>query len=148
MWTALIKPVAGLFTKALDIVDDLVPDKDLAAKLKAAMTQRIEEIAHTEFVVLLQARRDIVMAEAQGESWLQRNWRPLLMSAFGIIIVNNYILNPWLGVIFGLNVVLEIPPDMWGLLKLGLTGYIVGRSSEKIAQGGGIKAALNNLMGK
>ena len=27
---------------------------------------------------------------------------------------------------------LEIPPDMWGLLKLGLSGYIVGRSGEKM----------------
>jgi hypothetical protein len=30
-WNAIIAPVAGLFTKALDIVDDFVPDKDLLA---------------------------------------------------------------------------------------------------------------------
>jgi hypothetical protein len=36
-WNAIIAPVAGLFSKALDIVDKYVPDKDLAAKLKAAV---------------------------------------------------------------------------------------------------------------
>ena len=29
----------------------------------------------------------------------------------------------------------DIPPDMWDLLKLGVGGYVVGRSAEK-----GIKA--------
>ena len=36
--------------------------------------------------------------------------------------------------IFDVDVVMTIPPDMWALLKIGLGGYVVGRSGEKIAQ--------------
>ncbi len=146
IWTSLIKPVAALFTKGLDIVDDMVPDKDLATKLKAALQEKILEIAHTEFTTLVQSRSQVLLAEIQGKSWLQRNWRPLLMAEFGVIILNNYILNPWLNALFGFNIILEIPPDMWSLLKLGLTGYVVGRSAEKIADGSGIKGAINKVM--
>jgi len=51
---------------------------------------------------------------------------------FGIIIANNYIIYPYLSLFMDDAPMLEIPPDMWGLLKLGLSGYIVGRSGEKM----------------
>ena len=117
IWGALIRPVAELFTKGLDIVDDLVPDKDLAAKLKKELNQRMMDIAHNEFVSLLKAQSDIITAEAKGDSWLQRNWRPVTMISFVFIIVNNYILAPYIGLLAGpeYKIMLEIPPDMWGL---------------------------------
>ena len=148
-WNALIGPVSNLFTKALDVVDDLVPDKDLAARLKAELQQRMIEISHTEFVSLIKSQSEIVIAEASGESWLQRNWRPGLMALFGIIIANNYIVAPYIGLLFGpqYETMLDIPPDMWSLLKLGLSGYIVGRSAEKIADGSGIKGAVKKVIG-
>ena len=34
----------------------------------------------------------------------------------------------------GTGVMLDIPPDMWDLLKIGLGGYVVGRSAEKGAK--------------
>ena len=148
-WNVLIAPVSKLFEKALDVVDDMVPDKDLAARLKAALQQRMMDIAHDEFTALIKAQSDIIIAEASGESWLQRNWRPGLMAVFGVIIANNYILAPYIGVIMGpeYQTVLEIPPDMWDLLKLGLSGYIVGRSAEKIADGCGIKGVVKKVVG-
>lgn len=146
-WTALIGPVVNMFTKGLDIIDDLVPDKDLAAKLKAALEQRIANIAHTEFISLLEARKEIILAEAKG-GWLQRNWRPGIMAMFGAIIGNNYIIAPYIGLFFGpeYKMMLEIPPDMWGLLKLGISGYIVGRSIEKVAAGDGLKSVGRKLL--
>ena len=50
------------------------------------------------------------------------------MCLFGIIIANNYIIAP----IFGLAS-LPIPDDMWSLMKIGLGGYVVGRSVENVA---------------
>lgn len=134
-WNAIIAPVANLFTKALDIVDDFVPDKDLANKLKAALKQQILQITHGEFIQLLKSQTAIILAEAQG-GWLQRNWRPGLMAMFGVIIFNNYILYPYIRLFFEEAPMLEIPPDMWGLLKIGIGGYVVGRSVEKITSGG------------
>lgn len=144
-WNALIAPVASVFGKALDIVDDMVPDKDLAAKLKVALQQRVMEIASNEFITLLEGQTKIVLAEAGG-GWLQRNWRPLLMATFGVIIANNYIVFPIIEVFApGKEVIMDIPPNMWGLLKIGLGGYIVGRSAEKIASGGGVRGVIDNL---
>jgi hypothetical protein len=147
-WKAIIKPVANLFSKGLDIIDELVEDKDLAAQLKAKIKERMLQIAHSEFVALLQAQSNIIMTEAKGDSWLQRNWRPVTMITFVAIIANNYIIAPYAGMLFGeqYQIMLEIPPDMWGLLKLGLSGYVVGRSMEKIADGAGFKGAVNKFL--
>lgn len=48
------------------------------------------------------------------------------MVLFGLIVANNYLLAP-----YGLGQTLELPPDMWDLLKIGVGGYVVGRSVEK-----------------
>lgn len=64
----------------------------------------------------------------ESQSWLARSWRPLTMLTFTYIIAHSFVLAP----LFGLEV-LPIPPDMWELLKLGMGGYIIGRSAEKIA---------------
>lgn len=67
-------------------------------------------------------------AEVTGHSWLQRNWRPLLMLLFGYIIAHNYVISPLFAVAS-----VPIPPDMWGLVKLGMGGYVMGRTVEKVA---------------
>ena len=74
---------------------------------------------------------DVIIAEAKGESWLQRNWRPSLMVVFGFIVANNYIIAPYMMAMFDWKVVLEIPVQLWDLLKLGVGGYIGGRTVEK-----------------
>lgn len=119
MLNALIGPLlGGLF----GLIDKSVQDRDQAAKIKAELQTMVLSGDLRE----LEAAARIIAAEAAGESWLQRNWRPLLMLLFGIIIANNYLLAP----LFGTPQAL-IPPDMWALLKLGLGGYVVGRSAEK-----------------
>ena len=70
----------------------------------------------------------VVIAEAQSQSWLARSWRPLTMLVFVGIIFFNYIISP----LFSLEA-LTIVPDMWALLKLGIGGYIGGRTVEKVA---------------
>ena len=64
----LIGTIGG---KVLDIVDDVVEDKDEANKLKFQIQKQLMESKTTE----LEAQAKIVLAEAQG-SWLQRNRRP------------------------------------------------------------------------
>ena len=53
------------------------------------------------------------------------------MLCFVAIIANNYLLFPYIQLFGGSAVKLDIPPDMWDLLKLGIGGYIAGRSVEK-----------------
>lgn len=76
---------------------------------------------------LLEAKEAILLAESQG-NWMQRSWRPLLMLSFGGIIIYSKFFAP----IFSLPAP-ELEQEFWELLKLGMGGYIIGRSVEKTA---------------
>ena len=54
------------------------------------------------------------------------------MLIFMVIIANNYVLFPYLSMFTEKTTVLELPPMMWKILQIGIGGYIVGRSGEKI----------------
>ena len=116
---------APLLNGLFGLIDQAVEDKDEAGRIKA----RLREMALDGRMKEIEAAAATVAAEVRGESWLQRNWRPGLMALFGLIVANNYVLVPLFGTPSA-----EIPPDMWDLLKLGVGGYIVGRSVEKGAR--------------
>ena len=77
---------------------------------------------------LLKAQSNIIVAEAQGKSWLQRNWRPLMMLLFGFVILYTVIAPA-----FGLPDMdmTGVPDRLWTLMTVGIGGYIAGRSYEK-----------------
>ena len=131
----IIAPIVGkLFGKAADVIDQVVEDKDLANKIKAQLQVQAAQIDHNEFTTHLKEAASIIRTEADSQSFLARNWRPGLMALFGLIVFNNYVFYPYLSLFFPEAPMLEVPPDMWGLLKLGVGGYVVGRSGEKIVK--------------
>jgi hypothetical protein len=78
-------------------------------------------------------KANIVNSEAKSEHWLTSTWRPITMLVFVFIIFNNYVLVPYAQA-FGANIpTLNLTPEMWELLKIGIGGYIIGRSAEKVA---------------
>jgi hypothetical protein len=127
---SLIQNILGTVAgPVFDVIDKAVTDKDQAARLKADLKRRLIDQQDTQ----LNAQMKVLLAEVQGESWLQRNWRPLLMTVIVVIIANNYLLAPYLGAMFNVGLQLELPDQMWNLMTLGVGGYIAGRSGEKIA---------------
>ena len=115
----LIGSIGG---KVLDIVDDVVEDKDEANRLKFEIHRQLIENKSNE----LESAAKIVLAEAQG-SWLQRNWRPLLMVTFAALVVAHW---------FGLtapNIPENVQNSLLNIVMVGVGGYVVGRSGEKIA---------------
>lgn len=118
----------GLISPVTDLIGKAVPDKDLAAQLNQQVTLAILGADTT----VLQAQSQTIQTEAKGESWLQRNWRPVTMMVFVFIIANNYIIAPYAQAIVHQSVALPTPPDLWELIKIGLGGYVVGRSAEKM----------------
>lgn len=125
---AIIPMLTGAVGRA---VDNLIPDKAKAAELQAAITTELIKSGNTE----LQGAVDIIKAEAQGESWLQRNWRPILMLTIVLIIANNYLIKPYITALFGVELpLLELPTRLWDLMTLGVGGYVTGRSLEKVAE--------------
>ena len=122
-------PIVDAALKLLDTgVKRIWPDPTEVEKAKLVELQSVLGSVSAEMA----ARMNIIVAEASGKG-LKASWRPLLMLLFGAIIANNYIVAPYMGALFGVRIMLEIPPDMWGLLKLGVGGYIGGRSLEKVA---------------
>lgn len=123
-------PIAGTLGAVNDIIGKFVQDPNQKAQAQLAVLQAQQDLtlkleaASTEWV---KAQADVIKAEATSESWLTRNWRPITMMVFVFIVAFNYIVAP----LFHLSV-LPVPADMWELLKLGITGYVVGRSAEKI----------------
>lgn len=124
-----------------------IPVVDSALKLFDTVIERVfpnpadRDKARLELLVLqqngatkeLEERVKVVVAEAQSQSWLANSWRPITMLCFVGIIVNNYVLFPYLK-LFGVGaVILELPGSVWDIVQVGIGGYVVGRSVEKTA---------------
>jgi hypothetical protein len=126
---SVIKGVGG-------IIDQFVTNPKERAEAKAAL-MRVENdltasVLDYEGKIAL-AQRDVVLAEAQSASWMARNWRPLLMLTITFVLAHKYILFPYLS--RWLDVPdLVLPPELFTLLTVGVGGYVVGRSGEKIAK--------------
>jgi hypothetical protein len=89
--------------------------------------EKLTSAVMTQLALVNQAAAGIILAEAQG-NWMQRSWRPILMLNFGFIITYRYFLSP----VFGWPSI-DMPEKFWTLLEIGMGGYVVGRSIEKIA---------------
>jgi len=119
MWNLLVKPITDVINK---IVDKVAPDAGMAEQLKFEITK---ELINTDSKAIKQ-QANIIVAEANGDSWLQRNWRPLVMMNFAGLVTAH-----WLG---------YTPPNLpstqvlalLDIVKVGLGGYVVGRSAEKV----------------
>lgn len=105
------------------VIDALKADPTLIARFQTEMMQHQMEWFKTE----IQAQRDVIIAEASSESWLTANWRPLVMVVFTGLVVGK-----WMGwTAAGIGEALEL--QLLEIIKLGLSGYVVGRSAEKVA---------------
>lgn len=121
------KALSTIVGPLFGVIDKAVTDKDEANRLKQQIQSQLIDSKDS----VVKAQMEIILAEAQGESWLQRNWRPLLMVTIVAIIANNYLLAPYLGAMFGVGLQLELPERMWDLMTIGVGGYVTGRSVEK-----------------
>ncbi len=134
--------ISLIFKPAVDLIDGLHTSdaerlelKNNLAQIQAGVQDKIIELEGKRLEYekqLVDARSDVLKAEIQGKSWLQRNWRPILMMVVIVIVANNYILFPYLGIWTEKVRVLELPAGLFALLTAGVGGYIVGRSGEKI----------------
>jgi len=125
----MLGAVAPLAKILFSTIEKSVPDKDLQAKLKADLQTQLLQSNTQE----LQAAAKIIEAEAKA-GWFASSWRPLLMYVLIFILVWNYILGPVVKIFTGAVISFELPGDVWGLLQIGLGGYVVGRSAESVAR--------------
>ena len=121
MLPALIPLIGGIVGKA---IDKFIPDKDEAERLKAQITIEAMKQDNAE----LNAATSIILAEANGESWLQRSWRPLLMLWFAGLVGAH-----WVG-LTPENLSQDTVNHLLSIVQVGIGGYVLGRSGEKIVR--------------
>lgn len=112
----------GVGGQIAEIINKRIPDRDLAQKLEHEITtlviQKQAEAAN--------AAADIVKTEAGSGNWLAASWRPITMLTFVSLIVAR-----WLGW-SAPNLTEAEVLSLWDIVELGLGGYVIGRSAEKI----------------
>jgi hypothetical protein len=115
----LVGAVSGL---AHSIVNAIAPDKTQVEKDSAA--QKIAQLVADSDA--FKSRAAIVQAEVGG-SGIKAWWRPVTMLTFVAIVVARFL---------GYDAKAMTPDDyaqLWVLIKIGLGGYVGGRSVEKVA---------------
>jgi hypothetical protein len=115
MWQTLI-PILG------SVLDKILPDPQAAADAKLKML----ELAQKGELADLTARAEIVKTEAASQSWLASSWRPITMLTFTGLIVAR-----WFGW-SAPNLSEAEYLKLWDIVELGLGGYVIGRSFEKV----------------
>lgn len=98
------------------------PEKQNEAKLQ------LMQMAQKGELQSMATKAGVITAEINGESWLQRNWRPVTMLTFTGLVVAH-----WLGWTAP-NLDQQQVLALLEIVKIGLGGYVVGRSAEKVAK--------------
>ena len=117
--------IKEIFTPAAKLIDDIhtSDEERLEAKRSLLEVQTAVSLQLLDYEKnLMEQKHSVIIAEAQGGSWLQRSWRPITMLTFlGLVVMDS----------LGLAAT-PLAPEAWTLLQLGLGGYVVGRSAEKV----------------
>ena len=111
-----LDPVTAALDVGKTLIDKFWPDAGESER------QKIQT-----FLAVFMAQSDIVKTEAASSHWLAANWRPITMLTFvGLIVAR------WFGwAAPGLQEAEYL--KLWDIVNVGLGGYVVGRSVEKIA---------------
>ena len=134
MIAALLPVLAPLLG---DVIKRVLPeDKDKAADIE----REINMVLIGNSAAIEQAAASVILAEAKSEHKITAIWRPVLMMTITAIVAWNILFAQLIElavlVMFGDRIPLSIPlPDqLWNLLMIGVGGYVVGRSGEKMVK--------------
>jgi hypothetical protein len=131
MIPGVVSVVGGIFKELIGGIDSwFTSDEErLQAKTQIMMVQAqvMGQVLEYEKSIM-EAQSAIIQAEAKGDSWIQRSWRPVTMLTFVALVVMR-----WLGLTD--NTISEaIELQLMTLIQIGLGGYVVGRSAEKVVK--------------
>jgi len=114
----LVSPITNLIDKLHTSDEEKLQIEKAMLDVQANLTMKMIEYESQ----LLEAQRSVIVAEAQGQSWMQRNWRPITMLTFlTLVVLDSFGVLPW-----------RLSEHAWELLQIGIGGYVLGRSAEKV----------------
>ncbi len=102
----------------------------LSLVLNVAINGELDELAK---------QAGVIKTEAQGEGWLQRSWRPIVMLVFTALIVCRWM--SW--ALPDISETLEL--NLLGIVQLGIGRYIASRGLEKVTKS--IRGSVNGELG-
>jgi hypothetical protein len=115
--------ISDLLSGVFGIVDDVHTSEEekltLKSSLLAIQAGVISEVVKAQSK-MAEMQAQIITAEASSSHWITSAWRPITMLTFLVLIV-----------LAQLGFTQSVPDEMWPLLKIGLGGYVIGRSFEK-----------------
>jgi hypothetical protein len=123
--SSVLTLISSLFEPAVKLIDEMhtSDEERIDAKTKMQVAFNDLSMAVVDYEGrLVEARGGIIKAEAESKHWLTANWRPITMLTFLFLVVMDafkLLPNP-------------LASEAWTLLQIGLGGYVVGRSGEKI----------------
>jgi len=131
---AALLPILGPILS--DVVGRVLPaDKNKAQEIERELSMALmQNTAEIE-----KAAASVVIAEANSEHKITATWRPILMLTITAIVGWNYLVAPLVELVVTLAtgnqipLSIPLPEELWTLLTVGVGGYVLGRSGEKIA---------------
>ena len=123
-WLGFGKAAGETANKIIGSVGNAIDSLTTTNEEKASLKNELTKIVSSELNKLHESQKQVILAEASG-NFLQRSWRPIIMLAFAVVVLISCFTEVKLN---------NVPEAFWGLLKIGIGGYIGGRSLEKISK--------------
>lgn len=117
--------IAGIFKPAAELIDELHTSEEEKLKQQRRLLEIQAMVLDSSLQYekeMMTSRAEIINSEAKSEHWITATWRPITMLTFLALAVGDslgWLPNP-------------LRDEAWTLLQLGLGGYVVGRSAEKV----------------
>ena len=112
----------GVLQNVIRESGDIVNRLSVSSKEKQQIQEEIQSLVYRYKSELVREQSAAVGEEARG-NWLQRSWRPIVMLAFALVILSGMFME---------STLLSDSSRLWDLLEIGLGGYVIGRSGEKV----------------
>jgi len=123
--------IGSIFKPAADLIDNLHTSTEEKlelsnelAKMQFEMQSKVLEYE----TKLMESQATVIAAEAKSGHFITSAWRPITMLCFTAIIVGRW---------FGWTdtaISADLESQLFEIVKIGLGGYIVGRSGEKMVK--------------
>lgn len=126
-WQLVIPVLERIFNR-------VVPDPTEKAKIEKELVElgiRVQEAEMEREARLIEAVNATMREEAKSEHWAQWLWRPTIGFTFAAVIINNYIILPYLQ-----NVLkpIVIPDNIWTAMLVILGAAVGFRGWQKVEE--------------
>ena len=105
----------GVLQNVIREIGDIVNRLSVSSKEKQKIREEIQSLVYRY--------KSELGREQSAAVGLQRSWRPIVMLAFALVILSGMFME---------STLLSDSSRLWDLLEIGLGGYVIGRSGEKV----------------